>query len=105
MGFHRRSPRWLAIKTSYWVTTTNFMGFHPIPRFRAYLGASRRLLCGDLQALRLLFLQFVFKANKDRFDIIEKITVVTLKGLLCPIEISKSLEIVSPILPLFHEGI
>jgi hypothetical protein len=23
------------------VTTTNFMGFHPIPRSRAYLGASR----------------------------------------------------------------
>jgi hypothetical protein len=23
-----------------WVTTTNFMGFHPIPRSRAYLGAS-----------------------------------------------------------------
>jgi hypothetical protein len=25
---------------THWVTTTNFMGFHPIPRSRAYLGAS-----------------------------------------------------------------
>ena len=28
---------------TYWVTTTNFMGFHPIPRFRAYLGATSAL--------------------------------------------------------------
>src|SRR5215510_161293 len=25
---------------TYWVTTTNFMSFRPIPRFRAYLGAT-----------------------------------------------------------------
>jgi hypothetical protein len=25
---------------THWVTTTKFMGFHPIPRSRAYLGAS-----------------------------------------------------------------
>ena len=25
---------------THWVTTTNFLGFHPSPRFRAYLGAS-----------------------------------------------------------------
>jgi hypothetical protein len=25
---------------THWETTTNFMGFHPIPRFRAYLGAT-----------------------------------------------------------------
>src|SRR2546428_9805475 len=29
---------------THWVTTTNFMGFHPFPRFRAYLGASRPML-------------------------------------------------------------
>jgi hypothetical protein len=26
---------------THWETTTNFMGFHPIPRFQAYLGASK----------------------------------------------------------------
>jgi len=25
---------------TYWVTTTDFMGFRPLPRFRAYLGAT-----------------------------------------------------------------
>jgi hypothetical protein len=25
---------------THWETTTNFVGFHPLPRFRAYLGAS-----------------------------------------------------------------
>jgi hypothetical protein len=25
---------------THWVTTTNFMGFRPVPRFRAYLGAT-----------------------------------------------------------------
>ncbi len=29
---------------TYWVTTTNFMGFHPIPRFRAYLGANKQVV-------------------------------------------------------------
>jgi hypothetical protein len=29
----------LAVRT-HWVTTTNFMGFLPIPRFRTYLGAT-----------------------------------------------------------------
>src|SRR5207249_11713323 len=29
---------------THWVTTTNFMGCLPFPRFRAYLGASKRLL-------------------------------------------------------------
>jgi hypothetical protein len=29
---------------TYWVTTTNFIGFLLLPRFRAYLGASKRWL-------------------------------------------------------------
>ena len=29
---------------THWETVTNFMGLRPIPRFRAYLGASTRLL-------------------------------------------------------------
>src|SRR5207253_5478577 len=29
---------------THWVTTTNFMGCLPFPRFRAYLGASKALL-------------------------------------------------------------
>jgi hypothetical protein len=29
---------------TYWVTTTNFIGFLLLPRFRAYLGASRPML-------------------------------------------------------------
>src|SRR5207253_6217346 len=28
---------------THWVTITNFMGLHPIPRFRAYLGATSAL--------------------------------------------------------------
>jgi hypothetical protein len=31
---------------TYWVTTPNCMGFHPIPRFRAYLGATMALFGG-----------------------------------------------------------
>jgi hypothetical protein len=33
---------------THWETYTNFMGLHPIPRFRAYLGASKALLGSDL---------------------------------------------------------
>ena len=33
---------------TYWVTTTNFIGFLLLPRFRTYLGASKRLLGKDL---------------------------------------------------------
>jgi hypothetical protein len=33
----------LSVRT-HWVTTTNFMGFLPVPRFRAYLGTSSAVL-------------------------------------------------------------
>ena len=43
---------------THWVTTTSFMGFHPIPRFRAYLGATTTKFAGMwvflLRSLRLL---------------------------------------------------
>jgi hypothetical protein len=38
---------------THWVTTTNFMGFHPIPRSRAYLGASMLVLGASLQIFML----------------------------------------------------
>jgi len=33
---------WAVSTLTHWETSTNFLGFHPIPRFRAYLGASTR---------------------------------------------------------------
>ena len=36
---------------TYWVTTTNFIGFLLLPRFRAYLGASKRQAAGGFVLL------------------------------------------------------
>src|SRR5262245_37043267 len=37
---------------THWATTTNFMGLLPLPRFRAYLGATSAWLAGALAPRR-----------------------------------------------------
>ncbi len=45
---------------THWETSTNFLGFHLFPRFRAYLGATTALLAGFHQFKLKTVLRKVF---------------------------------------------